>query len=72
VDELRRFLWTPIGWLVVQLTEVVIGIALWRRFGARGWVGFVLLVAILGGLGVLNLWFRRRFLTWEDQPDSHA
>ncbi len=70
MDAVRRFLRTPIGWLAVQLTEVIVGVALWRWLVPDTGIGLVLLVLLLGGLGVFNLWLRRRFLPWDEPRDS--
>jgi hypothetical protein len=72
VNGLRRFLWTPIGWFAFLVGELMILLLLKRvLLPAATWrIGVGVLVVVLAGLVGFNLWFRRRFLPWDEGPGS--
>jgi hypothetical protein len=75
VDAVRRFLWTPIGWFSLLMVEFVVLLWVYRAIlpeHPTRWVVVALLGVLVVGWGAFNLWFRRRFLSSDEQDGSDA
>jgi hypothetical protein len=74
VDAVRRFLLTPFGWFAFLLVEFAAMLIAYRSIlpdHPERWMVVALLSVLVLAWGVFNLWFRRRFLSW-DRPDGSA
>jgi hypothetical protein len=72
MDAVRRFLWTPIGWFSFLAAEFAVVLVLERLLlpdHAARWIVVGALVVVLAGLTVFNVWFRRRFVAWDEPTE---
>jgi hypothetical protein len=73
MDALRRFLWTPIGWFSFLAAEFAVVLLLERLLlpeDAARWLVVGAIVPVLAALMAFNVWFRRRFVSWDEGRSS--